>query len=197
AGNNVTITAPYSIEGWVKIPANSGSANKNIISLGTTSSGYPKFSPHKGTTNKPMIYLNASNYRYGSTNLADNNWHHIAFIVTGTNAADILNAKIYVDGVEEVYGSTVRTGLPAAPSGKAWIGTNSFNGTLDEMRIHNRALNPEEIKASYDAGVYGLSRNFTNLADGAYNYRAYAQNPYGIVNQTEKRTLFISSIIPP
>ncbi|MDO8727708.1 MAG: LamG-like jellyroll fold domain-containing protein, partial [Candidatus Methanoperedens sp.] len=90
AGNNVTITAPYSIEGWVKIPANSGSANKNIISLGTTSSGYPKFSPHKGTTNKPMIYLNASNYRYGSTNLADNNWHHIAFIVMGTNAADIL-----------------------------------------------------------------------------------------------------------
>jgi len=30
----------------------------------------------------------------------------------------------------------------------------SFNGTIDEVRIYNRALSPEEINASYNAGIY-------------------------------------------
>ena len=66
---------------------------------------------------------------------------------------------------------------------------NVFNGKIDEVRIHRRALSPEEIKASYDAGIYRLYRNFTDLAVGSYNYQAYAQNLQGNVNQTEKRTL--------
>jgi hypothetical protein len=65
-----------------------------------------------------------------------------------------------------------------------------FNGKIDEVRIHNRALSPEEIKASYNnAGIYILYNNFTNLAGGVYNYRAYAQGLEGNVNQTETRTL--------
>ncbi len=193
AGSNVTLTAPYSIEGWVKIPANSGGARKDLISLSSAAGGFPIFSPDYAHTNRPLIYLNTSTYRYGSTNLADNKWHHIVFIVMGTNAADIFNAKIYVDGNEEVYGSTSSVRLPAAPSGKAWIGTNSFNGSLDEVRIQNRSLSSEEIRASYDAGVYRLNRTFTNLAVGVYNFRAFVQNPYGNLNQTELRTVTITS----
>jgi len=41
---------------------------------------------------------------------------------------------------------------------------NSFNGKIDEVRIHRRALSPEEIKASYGAEIYRLYRNFTDLA---------------------------------
>lgn len=149
AGNNVTITGPYSIEGWVKIPTNPGSADRALMSLNTTPGGFPRFSPHFWTSNRPLIYLNDINYKYGTTNLANNNWHNIVFIVMGTNATDILNAKIYVDGVEEVYGETVSTGLPVAPSGKAWIGTNSFNGSLDEVRIYNRALSAQEVQQLY------------------------------------------------
>jgi hypothetical protein len=71
---------------------------------------------------------------------------------------------------------------------------NLFNGKIDEVRIHKRALSPEEIKASYDAGINRLYRNFTGLTGGTYNYQAYAQNLAGVVNQTERRTLTIGSI---
>jgi len=35
-----------------------------------------------------------------------------------------------------------------------WMGSNNayFNGTIDEVLIFNRALSPEEINASYNAG---------------------------------------------
>ncbi|VVB94670.1 Concanavalin A-like lectin/glucanases superfamily protein [uncultured archaeon] len=79
--------------------------------------------------------------------------------------------------------SNVRIGaLPFANTGY-------FNGKIDEVRIYNRVLGPEEIKASYNAGINRLYHNFTNLPDGVYSYRAYAQNLMGNVNQTETRTL--------
>jgi len=111
----------------------------------------------------------------------------------GTAAADISSAKIYVDGIEEVYGSTMSTDLPAAPSGKAFIGSSTFNGTIDEVQIWNHALSEEEINASYNTGVYRLYHNFTNLTEGTYTYTAYAQDLAGNVNQTETRTITLSS----
>jgi len=65
----------------------------------------------------------------------------------------------------------------------------TFNGRMDDIRIFNRALSPDEIKASYDAGSYRLFNNFTNLPAGVYNYMAYGQDLSGNVNQTETRTL--------
>ncbi|MDO8725742.1 MAG: hypothetical protein Q7J35_06720, partial [Candidatus Methanoperedens sp.] len=59
------------------------------------------------------------------------------------------------------------------------------------------ALSREEINASFNAGSYRLYHNFTDLADGNYIYRAYTQNQYGNVNQTETRTLDISGIAFP
>jgi lysophospholipase L1-like esterase len=74
-----------------------------------------------------------------------------------------------------------------------------FKGTIDEVRTWNRALSSEEIKASYDAGIYRLYSNFANLANGVYKYRAYSQDLQGNLNQTEEMTLQIeaSSKNPP
>ena len=59
--------------------------------------------------------------------------------------------------------------------------------------VFNRALSSDEIEASYDAGIYRLYNNFTNLPEGVYTYRAYAQDLSGNVNQTEMRSLTIGS----
>jgi len=72
----------------------------------------------------------------------------------------------------------------------------NYLGSIDEVRIWNRALSEEEINASYNAGVYRLYHNFTNTPDGIYNYMAYAQDLAGNVNQTETRTITIDSTIP-
>ncbi|NOQ56290.1 MAG: hypothetical protein GQ477_05820, partial [Nanohaloarchaea archaeon] len=74
--------------------------------------------------------------------------------------------------------------------------TSYFNGTIDEVKIWNRALTPAEINASYNAGLYRLEANITDLADGTYTYTAYAQDLAGNVNNTETRTLTIDITDP-
>ena len=68
--------------------------------------------------------------------------------------------RIYVDGVEEasVYIGSVRIAPTSNPlyigggyDGNTW---HYFKGTIDEVRIYNRALSEEEIKALYEQTIH-------------------------------------------
>jgi len=79
------------------------------------------------------------------------------FFLVGTYDGSAL--KIYVNGVEENSRSTTAT--PATTSEKLIIGARDnegtlecyMNGIIDEVRIYNRALSEEEIRALYERGV--------------------------------------------
>ncbi|WP_407355724.1 PKD domain-containing protein [Methanolobus sp. WCC5] len=129
-----------------------------------------------------------------SSKVKVNEWSHIAITYDG----EIGQLKFYLNG------NNVRTVNSYLPNG----GTNSdnlligrghdltmptFNGTIDEVRLFNRSLTPEEIKASYNAGLYRLETNITGLEDGTYAYKAYAQDSAGNVNQTETRIITIDT----
>lgn len=131
-----------------------------------------------------------------SSKVKVNEWSHIAITYDG----EIDQLKFYLNG------NNVRTVNSYLPNG----GTNSnnlligrghdlamptFNGTIDEVRLFNRALTPEEIKASYNAGLYRLEANITGLEDGTYAYKAYAQDVAGNVNQTETRIITIDTTV--
>jgi len=90
--------------------------------------------------------------RADSTTLVnDNQYHHVAAVLDPTENV----IRIYVDGVLE------GTGTPGAfnadSSGPLRIGnqetTRYFDGIIDEVRIYNRALSSDEIKAIYLSGV--------------------------------------------
>ncbi len=74
-----------------------------------------------------------------------NIWYHIAFIKDG------VTLKIYKNGLP--------ISLPNSPFSDLykpntfWIGrvANFFKGLIDEVRIYNRALSADEIKALYEA----------------------------------------------
>lgn len=117
-------------------------------------------------------------------NLTAGQWYHIAGTFNGTDINSYLNGNLMeTDKISAIKG--YRNKLIFGNDG--W--NNSFRGKIDEIRIHKRALSPEEIKASCNAGMYGLYRNFTYLAIGTHNYQAYTQNLQGNLNQTENRTL--------
>jgi hypothetical protein len=116
-------------------------------------------------------------------NLTPGKWYHIAGTFNGTDLYFYLNGKLTETNKISAI-KKYRNQLIIGNDGWA----NGFNGKIDEVRIHKRALSPEEIKASYNAGIYRLYRNFTDLAIGSYNYQAYSQNLQGNMNQTEKRT---------
>jgi len=89
----------------------------------------------------------------GTSAVNDSTWHLVAGVLTpGTEA------RIYVDGVLE---GTDTTSVPASllPSKDLYIGRDGsheaelrWNGLIDDVRIYNRALSAEEVKALASVG---------------------------------------------
>jgi hypothetical protein len=88
-------------------------------------------------------------YRIDSTSLevltfiADGEWHHVAFVVSGSGGT----ITIYVDGVAETPIAIPTYNLNG--SGQLEVGANeaanTFDGGLDDFRFYNRALSGAEI----------------------------------------------------
>jgi hypothetical protein len=80
-----------------------------------------------------------------NTCITDNNWHEIGFVWDGSYR------YLYVDGVEVANDDAPLPGLISAESG-LFFGTGChresfFSGLIDDVRIYNVALAPEQIAA--------------------------------------------------
>jgi len=147
-----------------------------------------------------LLYINQTHLFYNSGYEGGNDYVIVPHggLTSGTfyNIVTIRNGtsvSFYKDGVQLGTTQTLKTNNPL--NGLVSIGMYEnreypTNMILDEVRIWNRVLSPQEIIASYDAGA-GLYNNFTNLENGNYTYEAYVQNPSGDVSQTGTRTLTI------
>ncbi|MDD5569459.1 MAG: prepilin-type N-terminal cleavage/methylation domain-containing protein [Candidatus Pacebacteria bacterium] len=156
----VGVSGDYSIDAWIKVETAGAGATRSLISFNGNS--FPRFLVILGANQKPIIYLNNSNYRYGSTNAADGKWHHWYFGITGSGQADISTAKIYVDGKEETYGSTLANDSPTQPTGNVYIGSQAYS-SIDNVRIYDSIISSSNIEAIYYCGLNRL------LAKGEIN----------------------------
>ena len=124
---------------------------------------------------------------------SDGEWSHVAIAVEDNFIS------IYNDGILKT--SFEATGPLAGDPINLIIGANSahnnnfFNGSFDEFTIHNRALTPEEVNASYNNSQYFLYSNFTNLDLGNYTYSAYAIDETGNFNISSRDVSYFIS--PP
>jgi len=116
-------------------------------------------------------------------------WTHIAWVFNDTND----NIKLYVNGELDVNESETHTLIyDTSSTGHLYLGAGpgnayQLNGSLDEVRIWNRALSWEEINASYNSSDYKLYHNFTGLGVYNYSYYAHAIDAAGNENTTETR----------
>ncbi len=129
-------------------------------------------------------------YNYGE-------WHYLAGTYDGSTMTMYLDGNVVnttpIVGTINSYDTVLEFGAyPNLVKNSSFV----FKGIIDEVRIHSRALSPEEIKASYDAGANRLYNNFANLANGTYSYSAHAQNLSGNVAQTG-RTLTVAASSAP
>ncbi len=84
----------------------------------------------------------------------NNEWVHAAAVYNGTHMI------LYKDGVQ--VGITPKTGSIATDNTvSAWIGDNpgpnrkQFDGTIDEVKIYDKALTPEDIQQEYQSYMVG------------------------------------------
>jgi len=186
-GNNEALdpTQGATIEAWVKFNQLPSDAD-HIMEIASRSGGGTDLDLQTETDNlfKFFIGPGAPNVAVSNTEADTSKWYHIA----GTYEASS-NIKIYVDGVLE---DTVSTGVTRdANPNKFCIGQSGFwdgrffNGTIDEVKIYDRALSAEEIEAEYisvsisppsNAIDIGQSQQFTSTLSGGtspYTYHWY------------------------
>jgi hypothetical protein len=139
---------------WAKRDAGATGTSPRIITpFGTQS--WVLYTPNRGLGLLPVAV---------STEPSSNSWHH--FVVVFDRVAGAYS--LYVDGIRQV--SNANGYSLADPTSLFWIighsensstPTDSFNGLLDDLRVYNRLLNPNDAKALYYAGAQpSLSSTF-------------------------------------
>jgi hypothetical protein len=140
-------SAARTVSAWIK----TGTAGE-IVTWGTTSTGEKyifRVQDTNGTAGAIRVEVNGG-YIVGDIDLRDNEWHHVAAVLEDGDT-DILDVKLYVDGVLEavsasvgpqqintVSGDDVKIGVFAASS-------RYFYGQMDDVRIYDRGLSAGEI----------------------------------------------------
>jgi prepilin-type N-terminal cleavage/methylation domain-containing protein len=148
-GNTFFPLNTFTMMAWIKTPGlGSGMSLNGIASItyGLTfyldGSGNLNFRMDNGTS-IPAISVARS--------LHDNKYHHVAVQFDGTNM------KMYIDGeLMRTSAFSGWTGSTRWPTNSAIIGQENnngaiyrFNGSIDNFKIFNRALNNDEVKTLY------------------------------------------------
>ncbi len=138
-GANATITA------WVKTTAG---GEVPVFSNRTTGTLYFGM-----TSGKFFIYDNAatpSPSMVSNNAVNTNTWHHIAWVSNGATST------MYIDGVLDKSQAQTRVGSTGV-SNIGWDASNIteyFPGSIDDVRVYNRALSASEVKSIYNADIY-------------------------------------------
>ena len=99
-------------------------------------------------------------YDVGTKDVSDNLWHHVVLSVNRTTN----RASLYVDGavdianvnISAVTGSLASTNPIEIGRDQIYCGTDAvacrLTGTMDDVRVYNRALSAGEVEQLYNMG---------------------------------------------
>jgi hypothetical protein len=183
--SSLSISGPISIVAWIKLNSIPGASSVYIILAkdGTwsgTGTNYQLDVRYNGKIEFAFRGSDSSANEFitNSAVVTDINWHFVTVTYDGST-----NPIIYVDGVTQagsfISGSIKTLGTNTNP---LYIGASTgsalfFNGTIDEVKIYNRALSASEISALYNAKArldYADARftyyNSTDVTETELNY---------------------------
>ncbi len=151
-------TDSFSISAWIKTDA-SGGTYKAIAGKCFLTGGCNGYGLYLNSDDSNHIYFQVRND--STTSQADggsvnnNTWHHLV----GIRDHSTNTTKIYVDGslinsdttiLSSGYSNSVKFGLGARDNG-SWL--YYYDGQIDEVKIFNYALTPEQVKTDYSNGA--------------------------------------------
>lgn len=150
--NSLDLTVGMTLSAWVRPTSVTSDYRTIMLKERAPGLGYALYATD-GASRPPAGYLNtgASDVAVvAASNLALNTWTHVA--VTYDGAA----MRIYVNGA--LVRTTNTTGAIRTSTGAFRIGGNSvwgeyFAGTIDEVRVYNRALSASDIQSDMTRAV--------------------------------------------
>lgn len=163
------ITSDLSLSAWINL--SNLSSQRDIICKYTGTTATSAYCLTVNTSGKlQMLLVNSTGPTVvtttGSTTLATGNWYH----VTGTfrSASDV---TLYVNAKQDTKNTT---SIPTTLQNPTTIlniggensGSNLMNGIIDEAKIYNYALSPDEVRAEYNQGKAQVMGVLSTESDG-------------------------------
>jgi len=142
-------TQPFTIEAWVRpAVANHGGSILNRYNGGIVGN-------YKFRLSAARLFISRQTSPYisliGDTTLIANTWHHVVgtyngnhmslFVNGSSNAIPITSGSVSDSVIRVLIGASLHMNNPV----------HFFNGLIDEVRIHNRALTEAEIRTIFNA----------------------------------------------
>lgn len=141
----ITGTAPRTVAVWIKTPATAG----DLVTWGTDDVSkmwsFTHIRGRIGVTPK-------GGYLYMKAALNDDAWHHVAVVVTEPSPPRLDGqVKLYKDGELAEIDDIGLLDLVPIETGNTLDVTigRKFKGLMDDLRIYDRALSEDEVKALF------------------------------------------------
>jgi len=162
-GDPTDLRIVKSISAWVK--SNSNGVRQTIVSKhasvnnGYSSAGYHFLKESDDKFGLCFVVNGNPNEAYSESlsTYTDSSWHHVVGVLNPETG----RVDLYVDGQNVADYHTVSPGTAVGTDkrpfyiGRATWGdggsSSSWNGSIDELRVYNRALSEDEVKALYNA----------------------------------------------
>jgi len=139
----VTGTQPRTVAAWIKTRY----ARGEIVAWGSDEAGkmfvFGFIRSHIGVTPQ-------GGYLYGNSKSDDDRWHHVAVVIHPAERPNLYDsATLYKDSeIETIHDIGLLDLWPIDTGGGADVRIGAgFRGIIDDVRIYDRALSDEEIKA--------------------------------------------------
>ncbi|MDO8495723.1 MAG: LamG-like jellyroll fold domain-containing protein [bacterium] len=105
------------------------------------------------TYSAPTLNFRASNNggasAISSSAYQTNTWNHVCFIRSGSTGTFYINGSIS-GTADQSIGTPTATGFPSAIGQYSSINATNFYGSMDEVRIYNRALSASDVVELYN-----------------------------------------------
>jgi len=161
----------FSLSTWFKVnSSDDGSANRDIISKGSSAPGTTSFLLRKqknGNGNKIQVAFDEgiTNF-YSTTQIQNNIWYHVVIVYKGYESNNADRLSIYVDGqnVTASYTNTVPTTLVSSTQpvriGRWQLSTTDFNGLISNASVWESVITDDDVINLYNNGITQNLNNF-------------------------------------
>ena len=162
---SLNLTTAFTLESWVK-PTALNSWQAAVIKEASGGLSYAVYANTSSRTPAAALHTSSDVNLYGSSALPLNSWSHI------TASYDGATVKLYVNGA--LVNSQSWTGQMPSSTSPLRIGGDSawgeyFQGTIDEVRVYNRALSVTEIQADMATPISTTSQTGLTLTPASFS----------------------------
>jgi hypothetical protein len=175
-GTGINPTSGITYAAWVKADTWTNSSGENGIVVRNNGAG--QYSAMMVNSSGKLAFYagNGSNASYdgtGANTLSTGKWYYLVFTYDSVNGlVGYVNGVVdsTVGSVGALTSTAITTDIGTDPSLPT---TRNFTGTIDDVRIYNRALSATEVKALYTAESARLGTGNNSLKTNLVGYWKY------------------------